>query len=286
MAGQASRPLDVPHAISGEVDHRRTWAGQHIRGEMTHNTRSAYYQAHEREYLRRLRAGDAGSDAGPYDAFFVRPFVLRMLAESGLDARGGPVLELGCGTGSLACLLAARGLEVVAVDVSAAAIGYGREIATQRGLTIDFRVHDVVGHGVPDGAFDLVIDAHLLHCLVSMEHRAGVLRGARQALSPGGEFWIETMAMTPAVVPDPAWHLDAEGVTWAPLGEAGQYAEEVQRDGQVWLPIRRIREPEAILEELSQAGLRVLWRELEERPQPHTPAIFRARCAVVGFGLV
>lgn len=31
------------------------------------------------------------------------------------------VLDIGCGTGTLACLLAARGLEVIAVDPAAAA---------------------------------------------------------------------------------------------------------------------------------------------------------------------
>ncbi len=42
------------------------------------------------------------------------------------ELRAHSVVDVGCGTGTLACLLAQRGLEVTAVDPAAASIGMGR----------------------------------------------------------------------------------------------------------------------------------------------------------------
>jgi ubiquinone/menaquinone biosynthesis C-methylase UbiE len=45
-----------------------------------------------------------------------------MAGESGAES----VLDVGCGTGTLACLLARRGLEVIAVDPAAASVDVAR----------------------------------------------------------------------------------------------------------------------------------------------------------------
>lgn len=79
--------------------------------------------------------------------------------------------------------------------------------------------------------FDLVVDGHLLHCIVFDEERWRLLERIRQSLTPGGEFWVETMLLEDGHEPDPAWHVDERGVVWAQINDGDRYAEAVQRDG-------------------------------------------------------
>ncbi len=73
------------------------------------------------------------------------------------DLVGRRLLDAGCGTGALAVAAAARGAEVVAVDLSAAMIGIARSRApagTGPG-SIDFRVGDLIDASL--GRFDHVV---------------------------------------------------------------------------------------------------------------------------------
>ena len=51
------------------------------------------------------------------------------------DRFGGPVLEVGCGTGRVALHLAQQGIRVVGIDVSAAMLRRARQHADERGLS-------------------------------------------------------------------------------------------------------------------------------------------------------
>ncbi len=236
-----------------------------------------YYAAHEPEYVKRLAAGHVAWDAGAYDEFHMRPFVLRMLERSGLPGESRAALVLGCGTGPLACLLAERGFTVTALDVSASAITFARQEAARRLLHVNFQVCDVCRWTFPAGAFHLIVDDHLLHCLVRREHRRHVLTGIADALAEGGEFWSEMMALTPAVEPDPAWHLDADCVTWARCADDAAYDGVTVVGNTRWLPIRRIDAPDDLLAEIELAGLTSVEHEIEEPDRAHMPAKLRVR---------
>jgi len=243
-----------------------------------------YYEAHEAEYAKRLAAGQVAWDGGAYDEFFMRPFVARSLERSNFRGRAGlRALELGCGTGPLCCQLAEAGFDVLGIDISATAIARAREVAAQRKLAITFEVGDVCRHPLPGEAFDLIVDGHLLHCIVFEHERRRLLEQVRGALKPGGEFWVETMLLEDPRGADPAWHLDAHGVVWAPLDavRGKLYTEAVYRDGGWWLPQRLIaRSRAALLAELESAGLRVIESECYPPPAPLAPGGLRARCAV------
>jgi len=63
--------------------------------------------------------------------------LLRHLVQARLEAlfrRGDRVLDLGCGTGEDALMLAARGVRVVGIDASPERIAQAREKASERGL--------------------------------------------------------------------------------------------------------------------------------------------------------
>jgi magnesium-protoporphyrin O-methyltransferase len=70
------------------------------------------------------------------------------------DMTGLRLLDAGCGTGSLAVEAAARGADVVAIDVSGQLVAVARQRAS-RGLSIDWRVGDMLSAGL--GRFDHVV---------------------------------------------------------------------------------------------------------------------------------
>lgn len=74
----------------------------------------------------------------------------------------GTALDLACGLGANALLLAARGLEVFAWDSSGVAIDKLRTLAQARSLTLQAEVRDVVQHPPEPGRFDVIAVSHFL----------------------------------------------------------------------------------------------------------------------------
>ncbi len=98
------------------------------------------------------------------------------------------VLDVGCGTGTFACLLAERGVEVVGVDPALASL----EVA--RGKPGAERVRWI--HGVaaelPPLQVDLaVMTGNVAQVFVEDEDWAETLAGVRRSLAPGGRFVFE-----------------------------------------------------------------------------------------------
>jgi len=104
-------------------------------------------------------------------------------------ADGGPVLELGIGTGRLALPLADRGLEVHGVDASAPML---ERLAAKQG---DRPVHAVLGDmagPLPGGPFPLVFVAYnTFFNLTSPEAKLRCLQAVAGVLAPGGRFVLE-----------------------------------------------------------------------------------------------
>lgn len=99
------------------------------------------------------------------------------------------VLDVGCGTGTLACLLAQRGLEVTGVDPAGASLDVAR---TKPGAD---RVTWVHGDAtvLPPLQVDLVtMTANVAQVFVTDEDWAATLRAVHAALRPGGHLVFET----------------------------------------------------------------------------------------------
>jgi SAM-dependent methyltransferase len=110
---------------------------------------------------------------------------------------GGPVLELGVGTGRIAVPIAADGIEIVGVDLSAGMLEVARERAALAGVEVDFRQGDMRDPPI-EGAFPLVICPFrsLLH-LETEEDRRLALRAVSRCLPLGsGRFIFDVF--TPA----------------------------------------------------------------------------------------
>jgi 2-polyprenyl-3-methyl-5-hydroxy-6-metoxy-1,4-benzoquinol methylase len=99
------------------------------------------------------------------------------------------VLDLGCGTGTFAVMLAARGLDVTGVDPA------GASVDVARGKPGADRVRWVVGEidAVADLRFDLVtMTANVAQVFVTDEAWRHVLETAWSVLNPGGHLVFET----------------------------------------------------------------------------------------------
>jgi SAM-dependent methyltransferase len=85
---------------------------------------------------------------------------------------GGPVLELGVGTGRIAVPVAAAGIEVVGVDLSEGMLEVARERAALAGVSVDLRRGDMRSPPV-DGLFPLVLCPvrSLLHMETELDRR-------------------------------------------------------------------------------------------------------------------
>ncbi len=99
------------------------------------------------------------------------------------------VLDVGCGTGELACWLGRLGVEVVGVDPAEASL----EVA--KGKEFADRVRWIHGDAttLPPLEVDLaVMTGNVAQVFLTDEDWAATLRGVRDALRPGGRFVFET----------------------------------------------------------------------------------------------
>jgi SAM-dependent methyltransferase len=102
--------------------------------------------------------------AADYDAYrpgYPDAIVDLALRRGGLEA-GARVLEVGCGTGKLTELLAARGLEIDAVDPGAAMIAAARKRVGD-GLDVRFHEGRFEDVALPEDAYDAVFSATAFH---------------------------------------------------------------------------------------------------------------------------
>jgi SAM-dependent methyltransferase len=101
----------------------------------------------------------------------------------------GSVLDIGCGTGTLACLLAARGLRVVAVDPAKASLA----VACRKPGAGGVRWLHASGTDLPALGVDLAImTGNVAQVFVADEEWAETLAGVREALRPGGRLVFES----------------------------------------------------------------------------------------------
>ncbi len=129
-----------------------------------------------------------------------------LIAAAGL-APGQRVLDVGCGTGYVARLLAQAvgpGGLVVGVDASPEMVGYARRTADRDGRS-RFDVGTAEALGFPAEHFDVVTASLMLHHLPADLQPVAVREMAR-VLRPGGTLLIAD-AMPPR--PDSGWHLFA-----------------------------------------------------------------------------
>ncbi|MEM7391893.1 MAG: class I SAM-dependent methyltransferase [Verrucomicrobiota bacterium] len=112
---------------------------------------------------------------------------LKMLPEL---SKGMRAFEPGAGAGQNSIFLAKKGLTCVASDISAEQVGFGKKLAEQEEVEVQFEVMDV-DEQAADGSepFDLI---HSTYVLPFAKDPARVIRTWRRMLKPGGVLIVST----------------------------------------------------------------------------------------------
>jgi len=114
------------------------------------------------------------------------PCALEVLVEnSHLLPPRGKALDLACGLGGSGLLLAERGLQTWAWDLSPVAIGVLKERAA--GLPLHAEVRDVIGSPPEPGRFDVICVGHFLD--------RELCKHIAAALNPGGLLYYQTFSL-------------------------------------------------------------------------------------------
>lgn len=132
------------------------------------------------------------------------------------------VVDLGCGTGTLGCLLAGRGISVVGIDPAAASLAVARR---KPGADRVRRVH---GDAKAMGGLELdpvTMTGSVAEVFVTDDDWHAPLRAIRAALGPGGRLVLETRVPARRAWEDWAPLRRGTGFTSAGVGEVGSWVD-------------------------------------------------------------
>ena len=139
--------------------------------------------------------------SSPYDAIaeLYDPWSASVVEDVGFyleEARrsGGPVLELGVGTGRIAVPIAADGIRVIGVDSSRAMLDVCARRAALAGVEVDLRVGDLREPPVRERVPLVICPFRSLLHMQTDEDRRRVLASARELLLPEGRFVFDVFA--------------------------------------------------------------------------------------------
>jgi SAM-dependent methyltransferase len=137
------------------------------------------------------------------------------LGEMGVGRPGEDVVDVGTGTGTAARGFAARGCRVIGIDPSTDLLGQARQLDTEAGVGVDYRVATAEATGLADASVDVFSAGQCWHWF----DRALAAREARRVLRPGGAIvichfdWLplrgNVAEATEALIVEhnPNWHL-------------------------------------------------------------------------------
>jgi SAM-dependent methyltransferase len=172
-------------------------------------------------------------------------------------------LEIGCGMGAFARLLAVRSESVLALDLSPEMIRIARE-RSREFKNIDFQVADVAGMELPFEEFDCIATIATMHHLPF----APVLSKMKRALRPGGMMLILDLfaqeglgdALTGAIAypVSAGLRLLRQGRLRAPAAVRAAWAEHEQYDS--YLTLSEVRAACAGMLPGARVRKHLLWR--------------------------
>lgn len=114
----------------------------------------------------------------------------------------GRILDVGCGSGEIALMTAALGLDTTGVDAAPTGIAIAARKARERGLAVRFLVHDTLDLPGLKQQFNTVLDCGLFHCFQD-EDRPALVDSLHAVMPPGGRYFMMCFS-------------DLEPGTWGP----------------------------------------------------------------------
>lgn len=169
------------------------------------NHSHAHEHAHEKDYVAETD-GQALQGLAKYYDLIVSVISLgreKKLREATLDvveiSPGSEILEVGCGTGSLAVAAKRRQGDtgrVVGIDPSGGMIHSAHAKAHKAGLEVDFQVGVIEKLDFEDNSFDVVLSSLMMHHLPGEDLKRAAIAEVLRVLKPGGTFLIVDMDPT------------------------------------------------------------------------------------------
>jgi ubiquinone/menaquinone biosynthesis C-methylase UbiE len=116
--------------------------------------------------------------------------VFQALIKDG-EIKPGRALDIGCGRGENAIMLAMIGCDVTGIDLVEDAISDAKAKAIERHVKVNFIVGDVLqlDRFFMDGEFDIVIDSGLFHVMTD-EERPVFVQQVHRVLKAGGKYFM------------------------------------------------------------------------------------------------
>jgi len=146
----------------------------------------------ERRYVPALGYGMLTGLYDPVVALLVRErtFKRRLIRQAGIRA-GHAVLDVGCGTGTLAIWVEERvpGADIVGIDGDPRILVLAQRKARKRGVAIRFDHGYSTSLSYARASFDRVLSSLLFHHR-SRQEKARTVREVFRVLKPGGEFQV------------------------------------------------------------------------------------------------
>jgi SAM-dependent methyltransferase len=164
---------------------------------------------------------------------------------------GGPVVELGVGTGRIAVPIAADGIRVIGIDSSRGMLDICAQRAALAGVELDLRVGDLREPPVHELVPLVICPFRSMLHLHTDEDRRRCLTAVRALLGPGGHFVFdvftpgaEDIAQTharwlerePGIFERAVWDEQERTLTLTVRGEAGETTMAL-----AWLPVEEWR---------------------------------------------
>ena len=162
-----------------------------------------YFRENVRRYEEMIRMGleswaESTYGGTDFHDFSSRGFLEIALPQLRFETPNPTALELGTGVGPGALFLAEQGYQVTGYDLIPEAIHAAREIATARGLSIQYEVMDVTQIPHDGDQLDLIIDSFCINHIVFPEERRAVFESVKVRLKPRGYYLVSSSVYEPS----------------------------------------------------------------------------------------
>ncbi len=160
-----------------------------------------FYHEHLADYAE-LKAkglmsrGELYENSNDFSEFSSKSFLVETLPRLNIKP-DVHVLELGCGTGPVACFLAQLGYRVHGIDVIPDAIDKAKAIAAECCLDIQYEVLDVCQLPCEGKSYQLIVDSFCSQSMVTDPDRVAMFSGIKSRLAKNGYFLMSCCVFEP-----------------------------------------------------------------------------------------